>query len=245
MRNGLLIALACLTPLTASAQEPSRVFVFAGAVSQPTKESFSDATRLPWSLEELLATGVYDVDGGVGVDLGAGVRLAGPVGVLASVNQFTRDTSSSNSFTAPHPFFFNRDRQFSVTQGGLDLRETFVNVSGALFVPTSPQVQVVVFGGPTFVRFEQGVVENFDLIENYPYDSITDVRLTTGTISDSAMGFHVGVDVAWFLSPHVGVGGVVRLIQSSKRLSIGEGDPFDLSLGGVQFGAGVRFRFGE
>jgi hypothetical protein len=242
---GLLLTLVFVPPHVALAQDPSRIIVSAGAGIQPTTILFRDITRYTVNLEEARAESAYDVEGGMTFDLGVGVRVAGPLTAMMSVNRLNRGTTSANTFSTPHPFFFNQNRQTSAPLGGLNLSETMVHVSAAYVVPTESALQVVVFGGPTFIQFKQEIVQTFGFNETYPYDTLTDVQLTRGTNSDSAIGFNAGVDVAWFFSPNVGVGGQLRFVQAEKRLSIGDGDPFDLSLGGVQFGAGIRFRFGE
>ena len=99
------------------------------------------------------------------------------------------------------------------------------------------------FGGPTWFRFKQAVVENVDVVQSYPYDTI-DARLVTGSLDSSVVGAHIGVDGSWFFSRHVGVGGLIRYAVGQKKdVRIREGQPFDVDLGGAQGGGGVRIRF--
>jgi hypothetical protein len=104
-------------------------------------------------------------------------------------------------------------------------------------------MDITVFGGPSYFKFRQDVLETFQPIEAYPFDTLQGVDVTSGTLRGSALGFHVGVDATRYLNRHIGLGGLVRFSRANKTLSIGAGDPFGLPLGSVQIGGGARFRF--
>jgi hypothetical protein len=104
------------------------------------------------------------------------------------------------------------------------------------------RLNLTAFGGPSFFSYKQAVVEEVNVIQSYPFDTV-DAQLTTGSIDGSQWGFHVAVDVGWFFTRNVGVGGLLRFTQATKNTQIGDGEPFDLEIGGFQGGGGVRLRF--
>jgi hypothetical protein len=71
------------------------------------------------------------------------------------------------------------------------------------------------------------------------------------TLKDSAWGYHVGADVAYLFTKHIGVGGLIRysrasadvenLLESARTGS--SNTSASLDLGGLQVLAGVRIRF--
>jgi hypothetical protein len=232
----------CLSTATAMAQD-SRVTISAGASAQPSKTSFTDVTTFPYFAETARTEGSYRVGNGVLFDIGGTVRLWRGLGLGVGVTRATRDADTETNGSFPHPFFFNRSRTGTWSASSLERSELGVHISAAYQVVNAPRLAVSLFGGPSLFNFEQVVVDDVEVIQSYPFDTV-DARLVTGSIDGSAAGFHAGFDVAWFFSRHIGVGGLVRFTRAMKKdVRIGEGDPFDLEVGGVQGGGGIRLRF--
>ena len=57
---------------------------------------------------------------------------------------------------------------------------------------------------------KQGIVNDFEITEAYPYDTATFSRGLTTTVDESKVGFNVGADVGYFFTRQVGVGGTVQ-----------------------------------
>ena len=242
MRRIWMVVGICLVAAPAMAQD-SRVVISAGASAQPTKASFTDVTTFPYFAETARTEGNYRVGDGVAFDVGGIVRVWRGLGVGLAVTRATRDAESETSGSFPHPFYFGTNRTGTWSSSSLDREETGVHLSAAWQLPLAPRLQVSVFGGPTLFNYKQTVVDDIEVIQSYPYDTI-DARLVTGEIDGSAVGFHAGVDVGWFFSRHIGVGGVLRFASAKKKgVRIGEGNPFDLEVGGAQGGGGIRLRF--
>ena len=55
--------------------------------------------------------------------------------------------------------------------------------------------------------------------------------------------FNVGVDLGLYFSRHVGVGFLTRYSKASLEIASGDDENMSVDVGGVQVGAGVRFRF--
>lgn len=241
--RGTLIALGiCLLASPAIAQD-SRVTISAGAAAQPTKTSFTDITSFPYFAETARTEGRYHVGDGVLFDVAGTVRVWKSLGVGVGVTRVTRTSDAETSGSFPHPFFFGANRTGTWSSSSLDRTETGVHVSLAWQAVRSDGVNLTVFAGPSAFSFKQAVVDSVDVIQSYPYDTI-DARLVTGSIDGSVVGFHGGADVGWFFSRHVGVGALLRYTAAKKKdVRIGDGEPFDLEVGGFQGGGGLRLRF--
>lgn len=243
MRGVKFVVGFCLLATPVLAQQAPRVEISAGASVQPKTVTFSDVTSFPYFAETARLNGAYDVGDGVAFDIGGRVRVWNRLSAGVAVTSLKRKSQSEITGSFPHPFFFNRDRTGTWTSESLDRTEVGVHLSGAFQVLNQSNLGITVFGGPTFFSFEQPVIENVDVIQSFPYDTI-DARLVTGTVDGSTVGFHAGADVGWFFSEHFGVGGLFRFTKGTKKdMRIGDGEPFDLELGGFQGGGGIRLRF--
>ena len=166
------------------------------------------------------------------------------LGVGIGVTRYSKSTPVAFSASVPHPFFFNRARSVSGDISDLDREELAVHVQArGTFAPTR-SVQVIVFGGPSFFTVKQGVVNDFEVIETYPYDTATFSRALSTTVDESKVGFNVGGDVGYFFTRQVGVGGSVQWAATTIDAPAPNGTgTFEIKAGGVQAGLGVRFRF--
>jgi hypothetical protein len=242
-----LLRCACLVFVlltgVAHAQSPPRVEISAGAGAQSSSMSFLAVREFPYFADTARLDSDSEAGGGIAFDVGVLVPILGPVGGRFTLTHTDRDSSSAARGSFPHPFFFDADRTGTWTADGLDLSEIGVHVSLDVRVIDRDRFGVSLFGGPTFFDYNQGVIENVEVVENYPYDTI-DARVVTGRVKGSTVGFHVGVDGTWFFSRHVGVGAVFRYAAAQQQnVRIGESEPFDIDLGGAQGGGGIRIRF--
>ena len=115
-------------------------------------------------------------------------------------------------------------------------------IQARFVAPVTPRLQVLVFGGPSFVQVKQGLVSGFSWKDEYPYDQATLVSTQTASGHASALGFHAGGDVAFFFGPGVGVGGSVQVSGATLKLTAGNAQA-TINAGGVQAGGGLRVRF--
>lgn len=230
MRRLFFVALLCSFAVPATA-------------AQPQAASFDDITSFPYFAETARLEGAYKVADGIAFDIAGAARVWRLLSVRVGVTRVMRNTASETSGSFPHPFFFGANRTGRWSSESLDRSEVGVHVSAAWEIVKDPRFSASLFGGPSLFNFKQAVVDRVEVIQSYPYDTI-DARLVTGSLKGSAIGFHAGVDLGWFFSRYVGVGGLVRFTRATRKdTRIGEGEPFDLDLGGAQGGAGIRLRF--
>ena len=119
---------------------------------------------------------------------------------------------------------------------------------GALWaVPASRWFEVRVFAGPPCTVFS---------VIWLPMSSTPKMGIPTtpprsaarrlSRVKTDAWGFHVGGDIAWMFTRAVGLGAMARCsrAESDVRSSTKQG-ALALRFGGLQFGGGLRFRFGS
>lgn len=239
--TSVVFALALLTGV-AHAQSRPPIEITAGAAAQSSSISSFSVRQFPYFAGTARLESELDTGDGVAFDIGALIGVVRRVGVRFGVTRAMRDSSSEARGSFPHPFFFT-DRVGTWTSDALDRSETGVHLSIDVRVVERDRLALSLFGGPTWFIYRQGVIENIEPIENYPYDTI-DARVVSSNIYGTASGFHTGIDARWFFSRHVGVGAVIRYAAGRQRdVRIGEGTPFDVDLGGAQGGGGIRIRF--
>lgn len=221
----------------------SRGFLAVGGVFQSEKASFTDTRTLTYNRESASQTGEYDIDGAVGLDVGAFVRVWRSLGVGLTITQITRAGNAEYSARSPHPFFFGQPRTATTSASNLDRTDTGVHVSAAYLLRSSGRFGLTVFGGPSFFSMKQDVVDDLTVTETYPYDTVAIAAGARSDISTRAVGFHVGADATWYFTRRLGAGALLRYTAASKSVAIGTGESFDLEAGGLQIGVGLRFKF--
>jgi len=86
-------------------------------------------------------------------------------------------------------------------------------------------------------------VSSINYTDDYPYDTATYTGAKTTRVTKSAPGFNGGVEVIYHLTPIVGVGGMFRYSNASVDLPDTAGTMVNVTVGGAQFGGGIRLRF--
>lgn len=235
---------AAVPRATARRASTTRGLVAVSGLFQPGTHSFTDTREFSYNRETATTTADYAVERGAGLDAGAFVRVWRRLGIGASVSSVARTSDVNVSARYPHPFFFSQARTASTSVADLDRAEVGVHLSAAWLLPSHGRFGGVLYAGPTFFRLTQNVVETLAVAEAYPYDSVTIAPSGSPTeLSETAVGFHAGADVAWYFSKRVGIGAMARYATAKKAIAIDSGQTFDLEAGGFQAGLGLRVRF--
>ena len=225
-------------------QPIDRIYVSVNGAFQTGGDNFGETVTFRENAEDGRFTTDYEVKSGPALNVSVGAGLWRNIGVGVGVTRYSKNTPTTFSASVPHPFFFNRPRDVEGEVAGITREELAVHVQArATFVPTR-RVQAVVFGGPSFFTVKQGIVNDFEISEMYPYDTATFNRGISTNVDESKIGFNVGADVGYFFTRQVGVGGSVQWAAATidAPASGGTGS-FDIKAGGLQVGAGLRLRF--
>jgi hypothetical protein len=148
--------------------------------------------------------------------------------------------------TAPHPTFANRSDSDVNFTGLLTRKEHVIDV--ALHYNHNRRAwRLSLFGGPTFFHLKQDMVSDIRYSQLATTTGINVVGISSYTeneVSGTTLGVNGGLDVAWFFSRFVGVGGGVRLNYGSMPMNdplTGEEEKF--RVGSSVLVVGPRFRF--
>jgi hypothetical protein len=166
-----------------------------------------------------------------------GVRLFRHFGVGVRFAAIKHE--STTQFTVDKP-------AVAIVSSTLERRHRTIDLSAVYFVSASEAWTARIFGGPSFYKINE---ENDFLGPHLEFeDGFGDVRVFP--IEESAVGFHLGGDVAYFFTRHVGIGGVVS-VGRGRVAVVNQFEPgrpptlqkVELDAGHVLFGGGLRFRF--
>ena len=227
----------------AQTAQPSHGFVVVNGGYQLTANDFADGAIRRENAEDGRFDTTYAVKSGPTFDLAGGGILWRQLGIGVGVSRFSVSTPSSVTGTVPHPFFFNQARRVTGDVSGLTREELAIHIQARGVFPVGSHLQVMVFGGPSFFKVKQGVVTDFTVTEQDPFDSATFKSATTTSASASKMGFGGGGDVTFFFARQIGVGGTVQFAGTTVEVPAAGGVTQDVKVGGVKAGGGLRVRF--
>jgi hypothetical protein len=231
----------------------------------PTKVSLSESSRFTMYQEDSGRLDIdYDYKTGLGLDAGLRVLPKPWVGLQLSYTAITRDGSYALNAVLPHPLVPNRDRTLSLSADGLSWSEKAFHLD-VVFARRTDKLRLAAFAGPTFFSVKADLIEKLVFEHKYPFDTqdITSKSASASELTDSPVGFNVGVTVDVALHRRVGVGALIRYSRATAELArpapsdtgspasaLGPQEvvppadpPVKIDLGGLQLGVGVRFYF--
>lgn len=193
--------------------------------------------------EEARFSGGHTPAAAPGFDAGAGFRVAGNFALGAAVSYAAAEGEATVSGRAPHPFFPDRDREFSGLAAGLRRQELGVHVQALYLVPVTDSFTVTLFGGPTMISLQQDLVADVQFRQEYPYETASYDTAIAGGQSGTGIGFNAGADLAYYFSEVAGVGLLARYSRATVDLASAAGGTLGVPAGGLQVGGGLRLKF--
>lgn len=197
--------------------------------------------------ENAMFEAVHDIKGGAMIDGGGSLRVWRELSVGAIYTELNQANSATVTGTVPHPILFNNDRAIDPQVRSLTHRERTTHIFAAWRVPV-PQLEgldVSIYGGPSYINLTQGMITDVGVAEagGPPFSAVTVTDLPVAEFTRNGWGAHVGVDVAYMVTPIFGVGGFVRFSNGSLDLPTSGEETVSVTVGGVQTGGGIRLRF--
>ena len=165
------------------------------------------------------------------LDARVGYRVLPRFAVALDVSGRKDESEAQAVASVPSPILFGSPTIVNLTTSGLTRREIGYHIQILWFLPLSDQLELSVFGGPSFIRLQQAVTAATVAGQTVSVSSTNE----TGT----ATGVNGGVDVTYLISTRIGVGAFVRYTGASIDLPSTSG----VKVGGVQSGGGLRLRF--
>ena len=243
----LAIAFAAVaTPARAQIQLPTdRWFIDVNYGMQPGSRDFNEiATLIIYDETASVATAHKIEDLRAKIDIGGGMRFGGSYGAGAAYVRFEGTDVSTITARVPHPVQFNQPRIALISPEGLQHLQTAWHFYGLWDVSPNERLGIALFGGPSLVTVTQDTVAGVVLgAEEPPFLRATVAAPIVVERKDTAFGFNLGADVAYFLLPALGAGVTVRYVKASANLGPAGTALQSFDAGGWQLGFGARLRF--
>ena len=192
-------------------------------------------------------TAVYEATmtspGGTVLDAWAGVRVWGNLGVGLGGTVLNARGTTVISGSVPSPLFKNRPRSAAIERAGLNHQQIGVHLPLVYMLPVSERVHVSVSAGPSWFQLRHdalATVTRGDEVAPYTAVSLTD--FTTAVEKGTGIGYNAALDVTYLLTRFFGAGLFLRYTGGSVEMPFPDG-PQSVEVGGMQAGAGLRFRF--
>ena len=187
---------------------------------------------------------------GTVVDAWAGVRVWRDVGIGLGATVVNGSGTIGLEGSVPSPLFVGRPREASFELAGLKHQQVGVHLPLVYMVPVSERVHVAVSAGPSWFRLRYDSLAVRVGAEALPYDAVPLTAQPTAATESTAIGYNAALDVTYLLTRWFGAGLYLRYTGATVDVALpgglradGPGATASVGLGGVQAGAGFRFRF--
>jgi hypothetical protein len=240
----VLVAAGVLgTPCAAGAQEPARAFLAVDGAWQSANPDFRDNVTFLLNAETGDLNADYRVGTGRAFDAEAGARIWRRLVAGAAVSYFDKRGIVSVDARLPHPFFFNRPRAVAGEADRIGRTEFGLHLLAGWLLPLSDRLDLLVSGGPSYIRLEQSLVEQVAFTETFPFNSAAFAGVSTNDVEAGSWGMNTGADLIFHFHRHFGLGTRVRFSRASVDVQSADGDGVSIDVGGLQVMAGLRVRF--
>lgn len=242
-------ALAAITLLAApAAAQDQRVFVNLNFGSGAQNQDLRQTAEFVLYEEQGTWEANHAIEGGPFFDVGAGLRLTRNFGVGAAYTARTKQTRDVTvDARVPSPIFFDTLRSATGTVSGLEHSEQAVHLQALWHVPVTMEFGITLFGGPSFFTVRDELVESIAPVETGgDFSTVAIDNIGVSGQRNTATGFNVGIDGQYMFLRNAGVGAMLRYSRGSVDLiTPGNSGPeqFTIDTGGLEIGAGLRFRF--
>ncbi len=179
------------------------------------------------------------------IDAGGSLRLWRDLSVGASYAQLATSDATTLTGAVPHPLRHSAFRELPLHELSFPHRQRVTHLFFAWRFPLVDRLDVSLFAGPSLYSVTQGVVTNVTVREagGPPFETVRVDLVQAGEHRRNAVGGHVGLDVTYMPTRHVGVGFVVRYATATVDLPAARTGRLSLPAGGAEVGGGLRFRF--
>jgi hypothetical protein len=233
---GSTVALA-QTPAPAPSSPNTKLVVSVNFGGQTQAHDFDATVSTPVYGQTATANTSVGVDGGPIFDLNVEYRLSQfmkGLGVGAGFSTFGKTGDLAGVASVPHPVFFNQHASVTIPPQDAKRSERSVYFTVVGNYQVSEFIDFTGFIGPSFLHVEQDVVTGLVVPAG-----TQDATVTVERQSGNGVGLIAGLDVSYYVTDRIGVGGFLRFNGGSVDLPAIEG----LDAGGFQLGLGIRFRY--
>ena len=239
MKPGILALCLCAAPHLASAQTmqwTGKGYASVNGGAQVGSHTLRTTSTFSIYGEDASVESTQKIKSGVLVEVGGAYRVWGH-NLLAGMffSHTASDTDVRSTSSIPDPGFYGRMRSVTTSQSGAKHSEDVVHLDAIWMIPFAEKLDFGVFAGPSVFFVKQDTVGGVTVTEPDPT-----VSIQLHSVRKTAAGINLGADVQYMLRPKWGVGGTARYAWGSAKI---DGGSKKLTLGGLQLGVGVRYRF--
>ena len=230
------------TPDRAAApRNGDRYYVHFNVGSQPSSPDFVQRGEVPLYEETATFEVRSENPGGVLIDVGGGYRVWRRLYAGISYSRVSGDMGGPLTGTVPDLVVHDApQRPITGSVSDLSHAEHAVHFQAVWRHPINDRIDVSVAIGPTLFSVSQDLVSDLVIAEEASGPTLTGVGIEE--VSDSGVGFHVGADGSYRLTPRLAVGAFLRYAAATVDLA-GRAGEVSVDVGGLQIGAGVRLQF--
>lgn len=238
-RAGILALCICAAPQMVHAQVmqwTDKGYVSATVGVQVGSHDLSTNSQFDIYGEQATVTGSQKVKSAGIFDIGGAYRVWGR-NVLGGVffSHASSDSSVALNASIPDPAVFTQLRTVTQNISGAKHSENAIHLDGIWMVPFANKIDIGVFAGPSIFFVRQDTITTLSVSEPGPT-----VAAPLARVKKTTAGLNGGVDVQYLIYKKWAVGGMARYTWASTRITAGSKK---LTVGGLQLGAGVRYRF--
>jgi hypothetical protein len=188
-------------------------------------------------------------------DFALGVRLWRNLAVGVGATYFRVGEDVELTGEVPHPLFYGRPRDLGGRQlNGYRHTQTGIHAHAVVTVPLASRLDVALSAGPSLFLVTQDRVSKVDVKLPGPTHDEFEVAPMVQSVGERAFGANAGIDFTYHLVRRLepgavfwtaGLGFFVRWTGATVGFAseVESGEPVSLDVGGLQYGAGLRFRF--
>jgi hypothetical protein len=236
----LIFAGTWTAPAFAQAPPRERVAVTLGVTDQISSTTFSQSTTFEAYSETGSLTTSFSISQKPRFDIGGVVRAWRGFGVGVAVTSMSTSDPAQITGEIPHPINANQPRPLT---GSVDAshRESAIHLQAVYWFQPSPRIDVLIGGGPSFMRVEQDFVSDVSYTQTFPYDTVTFTGATLTRENKNVIGANGGAEIGFRLASRLGVVGLVR--YSSATASFPDTGASAVKVGGFEVGGGLHLTF--
>jgi len=206
---------------------------FGGQFPSHTLTAETTAEIYPPDLAHFVSS--QDVGGGFFFDVSGGYKIWRNLLVGLGYTHVSSEDTLAVQASIPDPLLTDSPRAVTTSFSGAKHSQNSLHLMGTWMVPFTDKVDFGIQFGPTIFFVSQDLPQNITVTEPAP--------TLSGTLTSddkTTVGFHLGVDALYAITPRYSAGVLLRYSWGS--VDFGDSNE-SLTLGGLQFGGGLRVRF--
>ena len=203
---------------------------------QAPSQSFTSETNPEIYGEPASIRASQDVAGGGFFDIAGGYKVWSNLVVGLGFTHVGSTADMNVNADIPDLIGFDTPRPITTTIPDAKHSQNSIHLMGTWMVPVTDKVDVGVQFGPTIFLVSQDV-PGIPTIQE-PGPTITSFPIEKQ--DKTTVGFHLGVDMAYMVTPRYGAGLLLRYTWGSADIA---GASDSVTVGGLQIGGGLRVRF--